>query len=278
MLARATIGIAQWLPVAGAGAENLETAVAAIEALRGCDLIVLPELWPNGCDGETAAADAARTAERIPGPRSKALAAAAASAGAWVVAGTVPEAAGGRIFNAALIYDRAGRLRATHRKAHLYTPLGEDRIYTVGTSLLVVDTDDFGPLGVATCFDGDFPEVARLLGDAGARIVAHPSAYEVAAASWWDRLYPAHALLNGQWWISANQCGTNGGVTQLGGSRILSPLGDTVAEAVRAADGETPPPATLRVEVDLAAGFASWEPHCAVLRDGRRPNLPIVRA
>jgi predicted amidohydrolase len=42
-------------------------------------------------------------------------------------------------------------------------------------------------------------------------VVLLPSAYETAAAPWWDTLYPASALANGQWWIMANQHGDNGG-------------------------------------------------------------------
>ena len=277
-LERAQIGLAQWLPASGRGAQNLAYAVEQITTLGGCDLIVLPELWPNGCDGATAAADAAAVAEPIDGPRTEVLGAAARSAGSWLVAGSVPEAADGRIYNTALVFDRSGTLCGTHRKAHLYTPLGEDLIYAAGDSLLVVETDEFGPLGVVTCFDGDFPEVARALAGAGVRIVAHPAAYEVAAESWWDRLYPANALLNGQWWVSVNQCGTNGGVTQLGGSRVISPLGETVAELVRADHGATPAPESRRVEIDFAAGLAAWEPHCSVLRDGVRSDLSIERS
>jgi predicted amidohydrolase len=277
MLDRAVIGLVQWLPTPAGGQENLAYAERQITNLAGCDLIVLPELWPNACDGVTAAADAAAVAEPIDGPRTAALADAARRAGSWLVAGSMPERVGTKIYNSAAVFDRAGKLRGVHRKAHLYTPLGEHRVYAAGDHLLVVDTDEFGPLGVVTCFDGDFPEVARALADAGVRVVAHPAAYEQAAETWWDRLYPANALLNGQWWISVNQCGANGGVTQLGASRILSPLGDTITEAVRARDGETPPPVTLRVEIELAALLAAWQPHCAVLRDGIRHGLSIDR-
>ena len=44
-------------------------------------------------------------------------------------------------------------------------------------------------------------------------------------------LYPANALANGQWWISVNQCGATPSGTLLGASRIVSPLGEVVAEA-----------------------------------------------
>jgi predicted amidohydrolase len=96
-------------------------------------------------------------------------------------------------------------------------------------------------------------------------VVLHPAAYEVAAEMWWDTLYPAHALANGQWWISVNQCGTTPSGTLLGASRVIAPLGAVVAEAPRAAEGETPPPVEIVVALDLPAGLAAWDASCDAL-------------
>ena len=164
---------------------------------------------------------------------------------------------------------------ATHRKVHLYTPLGEDRAVVAGDRLTVVDTDELGAVGIATCFDGDFPEVARAMRAAGARLVLHPSAYELAAARWWDVLYPANALANGIWWVSANQCGTNASGTLLGASRVLAPDGSVVAEAPRAGAGGTPPAADLVVDLDLAAAIARWDATSAVLVTGLRRDVGV---
>lgn len=277
MLDRATVGIVQWLPVPGRGDTNLEYALDQIRVLAGCDLIVLPELWVCGVDVHATHDSVRAVAEPVDGPRARALAAAARAAGSWLVAGSMPEASGDHVYNTALVFDRVGRLRGSFRKVHLYAVMGEDRAFAAGDSLLVVDTEDFGPMGVVICFDGDFPEVGRALGAAGARVIVHPSAYETAAASWWDRLYPAHALSDGQWWISSNQCGVVDALTLLGASRIVSPSGAIVAEAVRAAEGATPDPVTMRVEIELAAGLAEWDRDCSVLRDGLREHLAVSR-
>jgi predicted amidohydrolase len=85
-----------------------------------------------------------------------------------------------------------------------------------------VVTTELCLVGPAVCFDGDFPE-ARALRLAGADVVLLPSAYETAAAPWWDTLYPASALASGQWWIMANQHGDNGGLELLGGSQESGP-------------------------------------------------------
>ena len=265
MKSHLTIGLVQWLPIPGQGDQNTEYACNQITALRGSDLIVLPELWPNACSGTTAGADARSTAQPLDGPRTEQLSHAARASESWVLAGSVTELSGTAIYNTALLFDRTGTLVATHRKVNLYTPLGEHEIYTAGSGYCVVETADIGNIGIATCFDADFPETARALAHAGANIVAHPSAYEVAAQSWWDTLYPANALANGLWWISVNQCGTNGGTTQLGASRVISPNGVIVHESVRARDGESPAPVTATVHIDFEAELAAWDEHCSIL-------------
>jgi predicted amidohydrolase len=142
-----------------------------------------------------------------------------------------------------------------------------------GDRVTVSETDDFGVVGLSICFDGDFPEMARAMRDRGARVVIHPSAYEIAAAAWWDRLYPANALANGQWWIMANQCGASAVDTLLGASQVISPGGDVVASAARAAAGETPAPELLVVEIDLRDQLERVDADHSVLWDLRRPEV-----
>ncbi len=264
------VGLAQFLAAPGEPAANLARAVDHVASLAraGCSLIVLPELWPCGFAWDTLGEDARASAEPLTGPRASTLADAARAAGAWVLAGTVPELAGAAVYNTALLLSPAGLLHATHRKQRLYTPLDEHRHFAAGSTTTVTDVPGIGRVGIATCFDGDFPETARTLRRVGARIVLHPAAYELAAETWWDRLYPANALANGQWWISANQCGTTASGTILGASRILDPFGAVVVEAVRASSGETPPAQELVVDLPLAGELARWDAECAPLFEG----------
>jgi predicted amidohydrolase len=271
------VGIAQWLPAPGRLAENLDTAVRYIGDLarRGADLIVLPELWPCGFDWSSLHRDAAGAAETLDGPRCAALAACARDLGVWLAAGSVPENHDGALYNTALLFDRHGRLRAWHRKAHLYSPLGETEIFTPGDQLTVCPTGEFGMVGLTVCFDGDFPEVARAMRGAGAKLIIQPCAYEAAAAAWWRTLYPAHALSNGQWWVLANQCGTNPSGTLLGESQVISPSGDVLARARRAHNGETPPAELMTVPVPLTRELAGAEHDNGVLWRSRRPGLEV---
>jgi predicted amidohydrolase len=276
VLERAVVGMAQWLPTPGRPEENLGKALDFVDQLaaRGCDLVVLPELWPSGFNWETLGEDVRASAESLEGPRVEALAGAARSAGLWLAAGSVPESHPGGVYNTALLFSRTGELRAVHRKAHLYAPLGEDTVLIAGNTLTTCETDDFGVVGLSICFDGDFPEVARTMGASGARVILHPSAYELEAASWWDRLYPAHALENGQWWIMANQCGSNSSGTLLGASQVISPSGDVVAQAGRiGAAGDSAKPELLVTELALSAGIERADRETHVLWSRRRPEL-----
>ena len=255
MTGSVTIGIVQWHAQCGEPDRNLEDALRYVADLasRGCDVVVLPELWPCGYDHATVAADAHTAAEPLDGSRGLALAAAARAHSVWLFAGTVPEQAADRIYNTAPCYAPDGLLVGIHRKVHLYTPLNEHEVFTAGERATVVEIDGVGTVGLSTCFDGDHPAYARSLHEAGARVVIAPCAYEVATESWWDILYPANALVNGQWWIMANQCGGE----LLGKSRIIAPDGSIVAQAPRVGDSDGAD--LLVATVDLAAGIRAAE-------------------
>jgi predicted amidohydrolase len=222
------VGIAQWTPGPETAA-NLATAEAALHELgrHGCQLAVLPELWLCGYRAATLAADASAAAEPLDGKVQRRLAAAAQATGMVVCAGTFPEVHGGELFNTAVIYGPDGELIMRHRKTCLYGC--EPAVFQPGNAVTAGDIAGIGRVGLCICFDGDFPEAARALRRADAGIVLHPSAYEAAMESWWDTIYPAQALCNGQWWISANLHGGVGADRMLGGSRVIGPDGPIAA-------------------------------------------------
>ena len=194
----------------------------------------------------------------------------------WLAAGSVPESTPAGIYNTAPLFGPDGEMVCAHRKCHLYKALGEHRSFLPGASLTVCEAGELGTVGLSICFDGDFPEVARTMRRRGADLVLHPSAYECAAETWWDTLYPANALANGQWWLLANQCGDAGGVTFLGGSCVIAPDGSVVAAAGRAREGETPPPELFVAALDLAARLERAERESSALWKDVRAELHSV--
>ncbi|WP_315073367.1 nitrilase-related carbon-nitrogen hydrolase [uncultured Microbacterium sp.] len=146
---------------------RIRDAISAA-ARSGAHLIVLPELATSGyvfADREEAwgasiAADDPRwgiVQEAIPED-------------AVVVVGSA-ERAGEQLFNTAAVLTRTGHV-ADYRKSHLWG--AEIHVFDRGSEAgLVVDVP-FGRLGVALCYDNEFPEVPRRLALAGADVLALP--------------------------------------------------------------------------------------------------------
>jgi len=139
-----------------------------VAAARGARLIVLPELAASGYafvdTGEAAEAALTRDdarwdelAEALP-------------AGAVAVVGYA-EREGTELFNTAAVLTRDRRI-GDYRKAHLW---GAERLlFSPGASAGAVFDTPLGRLGVAICYDSEFPEVPRGLALAGAGLLALP--------------------------------------------------------------------------------------------------------
>jgi predicted amidohydrolase len=128
----------------------------------------------------------------VPGPETKRIAAAAKANSIYVVVGCGEVFKDGKYANSALIFDRAGKIMGKYNKTHAAVdnhqgdppwtkPLkGKSRDWLIrndpewtmeaGKSLPVFDFD-FGRVGIMTCYDGWFPEPARVLSLRGAELI-----------------------------------------------------------------------------------------------------------
>jgi len=202
-------------------------------ARRGAEVVILPEYWPFGF----IPADRLHAiAETVPsGPLSSFLIEKARQHHIYVCGGTICErGSGGKIYNTDLLIDPRGHLIGRHPKVNLYSPLGEDRLFTAGDDFSVVQTA-FGNVGVLTCYDGDFPETSRLLRLKGAHIIFQVAAYESPLENWWQVLYAAQALANSVWLIQVGLAGNyqwfGADVHCFGMSRVVAPTGEVVDSA-----------------------------------------------
>jgi len=223
-------------------AANLAAATRWCEeaARRGASLVALPETFT--CLGRPEAMLAA--AEEIPGATSEALGRLAARLGVTLLAGSLPERAGeGRAYNTSLLFDPQGRLLARYRKRHLFdvdlpgrVTHRESQWFAAGDDVATVDTP-CGKLGLAICYDLRFPEHFRRLADAGAEVIAIPSAFTLATGrDHWEVLLRARAIENQAFVIAPNQFGQHTpALTSFGRSTIIDPWGTPLAIA---ADGE----------------------------------------
>jgi len=230
-------------------------------ARQDAELIVLPELWPNG--GFTYE-NWQPTAQPIDGPLVAALAAVAADRGVTLHAGSfVERTPDGGMANTSLLFDRGGALVATYRKIHLFGfGEGEPTLMSAGTEVVVAKTD-LATIGLTTCYDLRFPELYRLLVDRSADIVTVPAAWPASRVDHWSTLARARAIENQTPIIAVNTAGTHGGKTMGGKSVIVDALGQVLAGA--GTDEEV-----ITADIDLSAA-ARWRRDFPVLEDRRLP-------
>ena len=153
----------------------LELAEGAVG--KGCDLIVTTEAV-NFCGLESALGTSCAPYISIYPEDAlfRKLSGLALRAGSWLVAGVYnrrPDERGQlRCYNSAFVYDRKGRLQGIYDKIHLTE--AEQECLTCGHETLIVDTD-MGRMGIAVCYDMQFPDVCGRCREAGAEFMAVPT-------------------------------------------------------------------------------------------------------
>jgi predicted amidohydrolase len=216
----------------------------------GADLVVFPELQLSGyalgrTDRETSCspAEAAEPADGM-----------AALIG-------FHERDGDRRYNSAM-YVEDGLPLHVHRKLYLagYAPFEEDRLFEPGQTMRAFDTA-LGRMAVLICNDAWQPVLASLAVYDGAEILLMPSCSSNAvtdAEPYWPELIRFYARILECYVVFVNRVGDEAGFTYWGGSHVVDPTGEVVAEAPRHQE------ALVYADVDLG--------HVA----RRRSELPLV--
>ncbi|HEX7188058.1 MAG TPA: nitrilase-related carbon-nitrogen hydrolase [Actinomycetes bacterium] len=220
-------------------AERTSRVAGLVRAQRGADLVVLPELWPQGgFSYERWEAEA----QPLGGSVVEALREAARDIGATVHMGSFVERdEAGQLFNTSVLLGPDGGILTSYRKIHLFGfGDGEPKHLTAGDGPVV-----HGNLGLATCYDLRFPEQFRLLLDRGAEVVLLVAAWPAKRVSHWRLLAQARAVENQSYVVACNTAGTHAGVPMGAQSMVVDPWGVVVVEA--AGDGEQ----VLSVDLDL---------------------------
>lgn len=229
---------------------NLEKSLAQIQgaAKQGVQIICLQELFLSQyfCQREEAALF--DLAESVPGPRTEVLSAAARENRIVIVAPLFERRAAGVYHNTAVVLDSDGTILGSYRKMHIPDdPLYYEKFYfTPGDKGYPTFDTAFGRIGVLICWDQWYPEAARLVTLAGAKILFYPS-----AIGWhpsekkksgsvqheaWKTIQRSHAIANGLYVASVNRVGHEGlsvdeGLEFWGGSFICDPFGLVLQEA-----------------------------------------------
>ncbi len=246
-MAKLTISLAQMSISPGSVRRNMDVMqnMVAEAVRRGSQLVLLPELWPSGPGLSKEKTD------EIASPLNGGIFAETSTAAQKLkvcIVGSMPEKRGVSLNNSAPFFAPTGQVLGVYRKIHLFGPMGEDRVFKGGQSVLNLDLP-WGKTGLAICYDLRFPEMFRRYGVEGSKLVLLPAAWPANRLEHWRALLRARAIEN-QYYIAA--CNTVGeletaeGPTLFGGhSMIIDPWGDTVLEA-----GAMPGLYTVDIELD----------------------------
>jgi predicted amidohydrolase len=189
--------------------------------------------------------------------------------------------------NRGFLIDPKGEIAARYDKIHMFdVDLGngesyrESRTYRPGEQAVLSDLP-WGRLGLTICYDLRFPALYRALAEAGATMLAIPSAFtQKTGEAHWHVLMRARAIENGSFVFAAAQAGLHeNGRETFGHSLIVDPWGRILAEG-----GAEPGVVMAEIDMEEVAKARSRIPS---LQHGRRfeivepmaepANLHVVR-
>jgi predicted amidohydrolase len=216
-------------------AANLDRCVELTRrcvADTGAELVVLPESATTGFTPGCSAEELWDLVSPIPGPVTAPVQEVARDLGVHLCIGSYERGAErGVVHNAAALIGPSGDVLGSYRKTHPFP--GERRDLggwvTAGDDVCVVETP-LGRIGMIICFDGDYPELARIQALQGAEVICRPSAL-LRSADIWELTSRARAYDNHVFVIGANATGIDpAGVIYFGNSHIVTPIAEIVAK------------------------------------------------
>ncbi|HOE26727.1 MAG TPA: carbon-nitrogen hydrolase family protein [bacterium] len=217
-------------------AANIAKAAAWLR--RACaearpDLVVFPESVTTGFAPALSPRELHRLVDRIPGRLTAEMQRLARRHRVHIVWPTYERGEKpGIVYNSAALIGPDGKIIGVYRKTH---PFPTERLAgggwtTPGVSAEVYETK-IGAVGMVICYDGDFPELVRLLAVKGAEIVVRPSAF-MRSFDIWEITNCARAYDNHVYWVAVNAVGFDAaGNHYSGGSMIVSPIARKLAQA-----------------------------------------------
>lgn len=216
---------------------NINKAIKMIKkaASNGARLIALPEIFNSPYDNKCFPI----YAEEYPGETSIAMMNVAKECGIYLIAGSIPEKDGDKIYNTSYFFNNRGELIAKHRKMHLFDInieggqyFKESDVLTPGDNFTVVDTE-LGKIGIGICYDIRFPEYFRILSELGAELIVLPAAFNMTTGpAHWEISVRMRAVDNQVYMVAASPArDENSSYISYGNSRIVDPWGNIIASA-----------------------------------------------
>ena len=188
-------------------------------------LLALPEMFATGFSMDIEA-----VAEEGPEPTEAFLGSLATRHGCFVIGGRVSRADDGVGSNDAIVLGPEGRRLQCYRKMHPFSYGGEDEHYAAGREPVIFDWNGMKVCPLV-CYDLRFPEVFRTAVVRGAECFVVIANWPRARQKHWEILLRARAIENQSYVIGVNRTGQDPQVKYRGGSLIIDPRGEVLAEA-----------------------------------------------
>lgn len=198
-------------------------SLVAEAASNGARLMVLSEMFSTGF-----VVDRDDIGEPTGGPSSTFLSSVAREHDIWI-AGSCPETTPDdrRPFNSLVLAAPDGT-QHRYAKIHPFTYGGEDAHFRPGSSHVTVPVDDLR-VSLFVCYDLRFADEFWALAPS-TDLYLVPANWPASRREHWMALLRARAIENQAWVVGSNRVGEGGGLTYVGDSRIVDPLGtETVA-------------------------------------------------
>ncbi|MFG1689733.1 nitrilase-related carbon-nitrogen hydrolase [Nonomuraea sp. NPDC049269] len=291
-----TVGVVQthWQADPAAHAATLTEGIGTA-AQAGAQVVFLPELtlsrYPADNPPTGRPADLAEPLEG--GPTHTFAATAARRYGVLVHASLYEQAAApddrddGLGFNTAILVAPDGEVVARTRKLHIPVTEGyfEDKYFRAGPAeqpypVHTVDLPGVPRLGLPTCWDQWFPELARAYSLAGAEVLAYPTAIgsepdhpDFDTQPIWQHVIVGNGIANGLFMAVPNRWGDEGRITFYGSSFISDPYGRVLVEAPRDADAVL----VAALDLDQRADWLALFPFLETRRPDTYDSLVAAR-
>ncbi|KAL3844274.1 hypothetical protein ACJIZ3_001677 [Penstemon smallii] len=233
------IGLCQLKVTADKERNILHVRTAIEEAVeKGVKLVVLPEIWnsPYSNDSFPVYAEDIDAGFDV-SPSTAMLSEVANRLKVTIVGGSIPERSGDKLYNTCCVFGPDGKLKAKHRKIHLFDidipgkiTFKESKTLTAGETPTVVDTE-VGRIGIGICYDIRFQELAMLYAARGAHLICYPGAFNMTTGPLhWELLQRARAVDNQLYVATCSPARDAGaGYVAWGHSTLIGPFGEVIA-------------------------------------------------
>ncbi len=206
------------------------------------DLVIMPEFFSTGVDHEIFLNS---PEDENGGQVINILSNLAKKYNTNIIAGTVIEKSGDKLYNSSFAISRKGEILAKYHKIHLFNYMGgtEGERITAGDKEIVIDFD-FGKVGIGICFDIRYPFHFKKLAKMGAELIVLPTSWLVPseiydntdslqyAQEMWIAMNRTRAYDNMVYIAASNQTGKiNDEMGAIGTSLIISPTAQILANA-----------------------------------------------